>query len=189
MRKVVGLSAMAGLLLVACLDEAADGAGRMLVEVGDKLADAGAALVDAGNSTADAQADAAVAPVPPGIATSETFEVDCVGKYAQIATRPSDGLRLTTTYHVAEIVTATGNITGVDAMVCGYQGPPPEAACLSNYTCTGSVPPQIGDCAPAAFVLDKGVVRVQCGSQVVTDPGAAGPSTFWKTARVTIRQK
>jgi len=187
MRKVVSLSAMAGLLLVACLDDATESAGRMLVDAGEKLADAGAALVDAGNSTADAQADAAAAPVPfvpPAVtpAVTEFVELKC-----DIQTTRTATFRQTAGSEVLATVTATSYFAETQAAdVIGLangcslvtqvasQTDPCEIVPVGipRATCMDAPRPQSETCGhPVPYELSAGKVRVHCGTlQVGTLP-------------------
>jgi hypothetical protein len=177
--------------LVAC-GAADEAAGRLLEDAGELLADAGQVIADAGQAMADAgagpsgHADAQVQ-APAAGTTSETFEVACADKYVQISRHTASGTTIKTTQRVAEVAAASPErITGIDALVCGYEGPQ-GGTCPSDYTCEGTSAVVFGDCSAGVFTLDKGTVRVFCGTTTETN-GEAATAQRWKTARITIRR-
>lgn len=171
----VGVGAV-GLVAVAC-GGGDEMAGDLLEDAGQLLRDAGSALADAGaGSDGSAHAEA-----------SETHEVTCTD--ALVRTVVSGGTTTRSIVRLAELVTSTSDITGVDVIVCGKEGSyPANETCPAGSTCTGTAVLQPGDCHSSSAYLEAGKVRAYCGSYGDVNGVAPLTSPRWKTARITIRR-
>lgn len=178
----VGAACMVGIACGADGEMAAemlDDAGRLLVDAGRAVADAGAQLVDAGDNV-----DGSAVAQPGG--NGETHEVQCTDAYVRTVKQGSTTTR--TVARVAELATPTGDITGVDVIVCGREGPGYEPPCPSGATCSGSYLAPSYDCSSSSVDISPGKVRAYCGTFSEVG-GALQPSNVrWRTARITIRR-
>lgn len=102
----------------------------------------------------------------------------------------------TTTNWYAEIRldAATAAASEVGGVLCGYErfGGANDGCDLAGMTCTGDVPPDELDCAPAYPTFEDGLVRVWCGSRTSAtrsaEPTTPTVSGFRRaTARIYAR--
>lgn len=173
----VGAACMAA---IAC---GADGevASEMLEDAGQMLVDAGQLLVDAG-SDVDAKAGAQT----PGGVRSETHEVACTD--ALVRTEMSGGATYRWITRLADLVTNTADITGVDVITCGLEGVPIAETCTTGATCSGVSQVPRGDCNVGWAYLDNGKVRAHCGLTAETNGLRTPGFPSYRTARITIRR-
>lgn len=170
----------AAVLTVAVACGGDDMAGELLRDAGEILVDAGQALTDAGGAARmDAQAQATQP-------KSETYEVACTD--ALVRTEKTDGVTVRLIRRVADVSTNTGDITGIDVIVCGREGADYVESCTEADMCSGSSQLVRGECHPSNAAMESGKVRADCGSfREVNGVAPSGPAR-WKRARITIRR-
>jgi hypothetical protein len=173
----IGLTLVGGiaitLIAATCGPRGSRGGGRLLVDAGHWLMDTGDTMLP----------DAAADPV------SLTLSCDQELSWTQEGVTTDFVSTGTFWYAEAEIAGLDpANVRTATAVVCGREQFEPADYCYDSYRCTGSRSPHGGfDCATAQIEIDRGRIRVPCGSRWDNTNSFPSPSGLrYHTAHVSI---